>query len=82
MYIAAKFSGAKYLVQGKRLSNEGDWLYLDGSMVNDFFTQWDNITNPTAENKRDEYLVLQPHGGYTWLNVDESEPVSGYLCEG
>eukprot|EP00105_Crassostrea_gigas_P037696 XP_019921844.1 PREDICTED: IgGFc-binding protein-like [Crassostrea gigas] len=77
----AKFAGANYLVQGKRLSNEGDWLYLDGSMVNDFFTQWDNLTNPTAENKRDEYIVLQPHGGYTWLNVDESEPVSGYLCE-
>ena len=81
MYIAAKFSGAKYLVQGKRLSNEGDWLYLDGSMVNDFFTQWDNLTNPKAENKRDEYVVLQPHVGTNWSNVDESEPVSGYLCE-
>nr|XP_034328892.1 IgGFc-binding protein [Crassostrea gigas] len=78
----AKFAGANYLVQGKRLSNEGDWLYLDGSMVNDFFTQWNNITNPTAENKRDEYIVLQPHGGYSWVNVDESEPVSGYMCEG
>uniref|UniRef100_A0A8W8IN47 IgGFc-binding protein N-terminal domain-containing protein n=1 Tax=Magallana gigas TaxID=29159 RepID=A0A8W8IN47_MAGGI len=78
----AKFSGAKYLVQGKRLSNEGDWLYLDGSLVNDFFTQWDSLANPTAKNKKDEYIVLQPHGGYTWLNSEESELVSGYVCEG
>lgn len=82
LYIAAKFSGAKYLVQGKRLSNEGDWLYLDGSLVYDFSTQWDSQANPTAKNKKDEYIVLQPHGGYTWLNSEESELVSGYVCEG
>lgn len=79
--IAANFAGAKYLVQGKRLSNE-DWLYADGSMVNDLFTHWDDLANPTEKNKKNEYIVLQPHSGYTWLNSAESEPVSGYVCEG
>lgn len=51
-------------------------------MVNDLFTQWDSQANPTAKNKKDEYIVLQPHFGYTWLNIEESEFVSGYVCEG
>lgn len=80
--VVAAFSGTDYLVQGKRLSDQGDWLYLDGARVNDFFTHWDNRINPFSNNRKNEFIVLQPQSGYTWLNRERSEEVSGYICEG
>lgn len=80
--VVAAFSGTDYLVQGKRLSDQGDWLYMDGARVNDFFTHWDNQINPFSNNRKDEFIVLQPQSGYTWLNREKSEEVSGYICEG
>lgn len=80
--VVAAFAGTNYLIQGKRRSDQGDWLYLDGARVNDSFTHWDNQINPFSNNKKTEFIVLQPQSSYTWLNREESELVSGYICEG
>lgn len=78
----AVFAGTSYLIQGKRLPDQGDWLYLDGARVDDFFTHWDNQASPTSKNKNDEFILLQPNSGFTWLNRKGFELVSGYICEG
>lgn len=80
--VVAAFAGTNYLIQGKRLSDQGDWLYLDGTRVTDSFTHWDNQINPLSNNKKNEFIVLQPQNAYTWLNRERSELVSGYICEG
>ena len=73
--------GTDYLIQGKRDKNGGEWEYMDGSKVEDFYTLWGPQSDPTSSNSREEFIVLQPGSNYTWTNSDGSESVSGFVCE-
>ena len=80
-FVVGIFMGTDYLIQGKRAKNRGEWKYMDGSKLEDFYTLWGPQSDPTSSNSKVEFIVLQPRSNYTWTNSDGSESVSGFVCE-